>query len=446
MSRAWSFVVLVLLVLSVLPASASPRAVAPAALDREFMGMVIRDPWYDFGTNPNDPNGPNQDFQDTMGATLAQAGVRWVRLEFHIPVPINGPQDAVDYEIGKYAYFINTVAPTHGLKVLALLNFGMMLSDQGAPIDPCDLNKPTSTSARFGGGVNQYMETWLDRALRIADTFTDKIAAYEILNEENRLSACGTLSSQFSSAIEPAVEGRLITKFYRFCKGIQPLPPGEPAHGCADAAIILGGIHPHGSSPPNNPNQVLKTDVDYLQAIYTDPNSFAAFKNDLAHPYYPVDGVGYHPYPEEIQPSLADERINGRLPFIRQVLKNVGDGSKQFWITEVGYNIAYYKNSLSGQEPFLRDVYTSLAARRLDNGQPEVANVFWFKYEDFPPESGPSAQQWGIVHIPFTPGSCPGGACYDIGGTPSLYRPSFWAYRELAGLPVYRTYMAIVGH
>ena len=31
----------------------------PAALNRELMGMVIRDPWYDFGTNPRYPNKPN---------------------------------------------------------------------------------------------------------------------------------------------------------------------------------------------------------------------------------------------------------------------------------------------------------------------------------------------------------------------------------------------------
>ena len=61
----------------------------PAALSNpDFMGMVIRDPWYDFGTNPAFPDQPNQAFQDTMGATLARMGVRWVRLDFHIVVPL----------------------------------------------------------------------------------------------------------------------------------------------------------------------------------------------------------------------------------------------------------------------------------------------------------------------------------------------------------------------
>jgi hypothetical protein len=93
----------------------------------------------------------------------------------------------------------------------------------------------------------------------------------------------------------------------------------------------------------------------------------------------------------------------------------------------------------------MQDVYTTLSSRQLDaqlcGGAPEVANVFWFKYEDFPPATGPSAQQWGIVRIPLLGGNCEGG-CYEPSGKPLFYRQSFWAYRELAGLPVYRTYLS----
>ena len=93
----------------------------------------------------------------------------------------------------------------------------------------------------------------------------------------------------------------------------------------------------------------------------------------------------------------------------------------------------------------MRDVYESLAQRTLPGGQPEVANVFWFKYEDFPPDSGPRAQHWGVVQIPFTTGDCPGGACYDLSGKPAVYRGSYFAYRELAGAPMARTYVPLVG-
>lgn len=434
MSRVWSFLALVLLALAVAPADGAPRTTAPAALDSEFMGMVIRDPWYDFDTNPSYPNAPNQDFQDRMGATLATAGVRWVRLDFHIV----GNDPAA--EIAKNDYFIQTVAPRHGLKVLALLSFDLL---QG--VDAHQLNNPSSISSKYGGGVNQYMDTWLTRALMIADRYGDAIAAYEVLNEENRL-AQYVPGGPSGDAIQPEITARLLTKFYRFCRN---LGPTDGPHGCAQARIILGGLHPRGTSNPTDPNQIVMTDAEYLRRVYdkdTASSPFVYFKNNYSPDgTYPVDGIGYHPYPEEIRPSLADARINGRLPVMRQALQDVNDPYKQFWITEVGYNVAYYKNSPAGLEPFLRDVYTSLAARRLANDQPEVANVFWFKYEDFPPATGPNAQQWGVVRIPFATGPCPGGVCYDVNGTPALYRPSFWAYRELAGLPVYRTYAPLAG-
>ena len=113
-------------------------------------------------------------------------GVRWVRLDFHIVVPladVNVDQTAaIDAEIAKNDYFINEVAPRHNLKVLALLSFDLLQAT-----DAHALNSTVSETSPFGGGVNKYMHAWLTRALRIADRYRDKIAAYEVLNEENRL-------------------------------------------------------------------------------------------------------------------------------------------------------------------------------------------------------------------------------------------------------------------
>jgi hypothetical protein len=414
-------------------ASAMPARAAPVTPNREFMGMSIRDPWYEFNTNPNYPNTANEAFQEEMGATLELAGVRWVRMEFHIPATISATE-AISAEIEKNSYFIETVAPTHHLKILALLGFDLLRGT-----NPRALNDSHAVPSHYGGGVNQYMDSWLTRALMIADRYSDKIAAYEVLNEENRLPQYSP-GGPAGDAISAAITARLLTKFYRFCKNIEPT--GEN-HGCTNAKIILGGLHPRGTTSPT-----VISDAQYIRDIYDINNSaspFMSFKSNHPDIGYPVDGIGYHPYPEEIQPSLADVRINNRLPIIRQTLTDVGDPYKQFWITEVGYNVAYYKNTLAGQEPFLRDVYTSLKARQLTNSAgPEVANVFWFKYEDFPPTTGPNVQQWGIVHIPIlADGGCEGG-CYDPSGVPSFYRPSFWAYRELAGLPVYRALLPII--
>src|SRR5829696_1710129 len=180
MTRAATFFFLLMIFTAALPAGAAPRAqaapaIAPGLSNPDFMGMVIRDPWYDFGTNPAFPNQPNQAFQDTMGAALAGMGVRWVRLDFHIVVPladVNVDQTAaINAEIAKNDYFINKVAPRHNLKVLALLSFDLLQATDAHLLN----TGPFTETSKFGGGVNKYMHAWLTRALHIADSYRDKI-------------------------------------------------------------------------------------------------------------------------------------------------------------------------------------------------------------------------------------------------------------------------------
>jgi len=445
MTRLFAIVIVLLSIMAVLPATAAPPAAAPGATNPDFMGMVIRDPWYDFGTNPGAPNEPNRLFQDAMGANLENIGVGWVRLDFHIPGGYGISDAQVDAEIAKNDYFINEVAPRHNLKILALLSFDIIQD-----INPRELNcvkntEPgrcilTDKETKFGGGVNIYMHTWLTRALQIADRYRDDIAGYEVLNEQNRLPQYGG-TGPAGDDIKPEITGRLLTKFYRFCKNIDPT---NENHGCsASTKIILGGIHPRGTGG----STITMTDAQYLAAIYNDPSSFGAFK--ASNNFYPVDGIGYHPYPQEIRLSPNDIFVNKGIARMRTVLNSV-DPNQQFWITEVGYNVGFdpdgSKNPLplqteAGQAAFMTDVYASLFQRQLANSQPEVANVFWFKYEDFPPATGSNAQQWGVVRIPFTEGGsvnggpCLGGACYATDGQPAFVRQSYLAYRELAGLP-----------
>ena len=439
MTRAAAFLLLIVTLAAALPAGAAPRAqaapaAAPGASNPDFMGMVIRDPWYDFGTHPAFPSQPNKPFQDTMGLTLSNMGVRWVRLDFHIVVPLADTtvdqSQAIDAEIAKNDYFINVVAPRNNLKILALLSFDILQAT-----DAHELNSTVGEASSFGGGVNKYMHAWLTRALRIADRYRNRIAAYEVLNEENRLPRY-LPNGPVADAIAPAITGRLLTKFYRFCKNIDPT---NEDHGCTpETKIILGGIHPRGTLDAKAPNP---TDAQYLQQIYADKTSFVDFK--AAHGFFPVDGIGYHPYPQEIKLSPNDVLVDRGMNRMRAVLDTVDPG-QQFWVTEVGYNTGFDVDGPNkptpvqtdaGQIAFMRDVYNSLFARG------DVANVFWFKYEDFPPASGANAQRWGVVRIPFTTGACPGGACYDLNGTPALYRGSYLAYRELAGIASNRIYV-----
>jgi hypothetical protein len=431
------------------PAAGAPPAVQaqPAALDPDFMGMAIRDPWYEFNTNPAYPNAANRAFLDAMGTNLATMGVRWVRLEFHIPVPVDSPDlGAVDWEIGKNDYFINEVAPRHGFKVLGLLGFGLVPWS-----DPRGLNSTTYIASAYGGAVNRYMDTWLTRALRIADRYRDRIAGYEILNEQNRLPQFGG-TGPVGDSIAPVVTARLMTKFYRFCKNIEP---GDQNHGCQpETRIIFGGLHPRGTSDPANQGRIVMTDVQYVEQAFSDGGDRNPFREFAAKwGYFPVDGMGYHPYPEEIRLSPNDVLVDRGINRMRQALASVADPCMPFWVTEIGYNVGFDPDGAknprppqteAGQATFLQDVYTTLAARRLPagcGGGREVANVFWFKYEDFPPAEDIKdskgnvlvpAQKWGVVRIPFD-----GNGSYDVNGTPSRYRMAFSTYRALAGAVVY---------
>lgn len=439
------------------PARAAADNQPAATLDPEFMGMVIRDPWYEAGGDPTKPTQVNTTFLDSEGRELANLGVRWVRLDVQIVVPPETPSDKVlglvQAELAKNDYFINVVAPRHSLKVLALLSFDLL---KGSAY-PSALNSSASVASRFGGGVNAYMDTWLTRALLVADRYGSNIAAYEVLNEQNRLTKPQidpepkNTSMKEGDGIAPAILGRLITKFYRFCRGID-VPADEQSHGCKDASIIMGGLHPRGSSFRGNQ----PTDAVYLSEVYNDAASFKGFYDLYGR--WPLDGIGYHPYPEEIRQSRpADVYVDEGIERIRAALENAprNDGGENaactpMWITEVGYNVGQVVNRVtqteSGQAAFLQDIYTSLAGLRVCGSQVAVPHIFWFKYEDFPPASGVNAQRWGLVRIPFTTGPCPGGECYAVDGVPAERRQAYLTYRELAGLPIQRISLSIIAN
>ncbi|KAB8140499.1 hypothetical protein F8S13_23795 [Chloroflexia bacterium SDU3-3] len=426
MRRLTFGLVLLLMLASTLAGADTPAAARggmPQQISRaSFVGMVVRDPFYEFGSDPANPAATNAAFQDEMGRMLAMAGVQWVRLEIHLGDDVQG-------DLAKHDYFINTVAPRHGFKVLALLAFDVV-RDRNLWDLNCLQAECMVGGSKYGGGVNSFMQQWLDRSLMVADRYGSRIAAYEVLNEQNRLPPSGL-------GIEPTITGRLMTKFYRFCHGIGT-PAGE-SHGCGQSQIVLGGLHPRGTGDPTKPSTIKLTDAQYLAAIYSDPSSFASFYKSYG--YYPLDGVGYHPYPEEVRLSLPRQvYVDTGIQRMLKVL-DAYDPSKPLWITEIGYNLAFAGNDPSQLGAFVRDIYTTLAQ------QPRIANVFWFKYEDFAPAEGSNAQKWGMVRIPFTAdASRPDGVRYQAQGQPAEVRTTFSVLRELTGTPLFpaRAYLPMV--
>ncbi len=374
---------------------------------RAMTGMVIRDPWYDYGTMPGYPNVPNIVAQERMGAMLAAMGVRWVRLAFHI----EGSDAYSITQVARNDYFINHIAPRYNLNVLGLLSYGLMRDQH-----PGVLATPNmGYDPVYGDNINPNMRTWLDRARMITNRYQGRIAAYELFNEQNRITD--------TEALSPTVTAHLHTTLYHFFHHVDGAQPGDQSWR-EHVPIVVGGLHPYGPMPPGDTYSF--TDVRYLRQMYAS-DAFQDYRQRYGH--FPVDGVGYHPYPKEIFVGPDDdiERMLTRLDTIRATLAEVGDPDVPFWITEIGYNAAYGEQTEQGQADFLQAVFTHLTDRE------DVATVFWFKYEDFPPAEGPNAHQWGVVQIPFVEQPCPGQACYDAAGRPSKVRPSFWTYRQLTG-------------
>jgi hypothetical protein len=314
--------------------------------------------------------------------------------------------------------------------VLGLLSFGLIRRSDPREV----LTTTVRVDPLYGGGVNDYMKAWLDRARLVAARYEGRVSAYEVLNEQNRLPPNGQ-PGVGGDAVTASIAARLHTKFYRFFKQEDAKLPGQEWRGAVP--VIVGGLHPRGTSQPSP-----VTDIEYLKQLYAS-DGFQGFKS--ANGRFPLDGIAYHPYPEEIRQSRrgpVDQYVLPRMKDVRAAIDSFYavpfEQPPQFWITEIGYNAGYLKQTEAGQAEFMRDVYTQMAARG------DVANVFWFKYEDFPPAEGPNAQKWGIVRIPFTiDQSCPGGACYDPTGQPSQVRATYIVYRELAGLPVYHTQLPL---
>lgn len=422
--------------------------------------MVVRDPHYEWRTNPDYP-GANQAFMDEMGQNLQLAGVEWVRIEFRAEDAGSDVPGQVRLE--QYDYFINTVAPKYGFKVVALLATQLVhaqkdrqilkpnTSDQyfklGDYIEPelFDTGQRTDDPL-YGGNVNDYMRIWLDNAFAIARRFPydghKGIAAFEVLNEENRY-----IGGE-GKGMEPRNVAELLTKFYRIYRR-----GGDDMFGPAskDVQIILGGIHPGRCDDCATTNGSRMTDRQYLDAIYTSP-AFSSYKTTYGR--FPLDGVGYHPYPSEVANGLVDDEYSGygelpripqRMSDIRAVMTRYGDTANKIWVTEIGDRGAPRDiDNQRRQAQFMKTIYWMLWRQRAF-----VQNVFWFKYEDFavPADSNATGpENWGIVRlVPRTPTTeCP--ICeYSAVGEVQVFKQAFVTYANISryglGLAEYPVYM-----
>jgi hypothetical protein len=382
------------------------------ASERELFGMVMRDPFYEFNTDRvNFPNATNRTALERQAAELAAAGVRWVRMEFF--ADYDGSVKAGDINWEKYDWFIKECAPKYGLKVLALLNVGMV-AHEGQTVRTLALNDPPDGGgSNPGDGSNHFIRVFTGRAQAIAFRYGSAISAYEIINEPN-ISWDLWLDSRLGSAeITPERYSALITNAYKGIKNIAPA-----------SEVIVGGMLI--GSPPEGQDH---DQFDYLYQLYVSPwvekYRTGGHSSNTGWNVVPWDGVALHPYFMESGKLFALMR-----DFARK-LQDRGDFKSKLWVTEVGAEAKPPSGLESepdqqelNQAHYLREVYTGILndpALRAN-----VPHVFWFKYEDFVP--GNYTHNYGLVRLSETAS----GKEYNPSGKVRVHKLAYHTYQEIA--------------
>jgi hypothetical protein len=347
----------------------------------DFFGVVGRDPWFEWKTDPvNFPNEVNRAALEGMARDLAAAGAGWVRIEMraeHDPGNLTGP-GYINY--AKYDWFVRECAPKYGLKVLMLLGSGLLDDPE---VDPTvrflRINDPPDRP----DGTNHYIRLYTARAKEVADHYGSAVAAYEVLNEPNSNDILYRESNYTDPELKPENFGALLAEVYGAIKPIHP-----------QVQLVVGGLI-HGRRASGS-----SADFDYLYVLYRTRRiqEYRASKGR-----FPFDGVAIHAYFIDTPRAVVDH-----LWQLNFVIRDAGDTSK-LWLTEIGiagtppplqpgFLAAVPTPSERQQAQFLRELLSMLLAET----RSMVANVFWFKYEDFPLPNG--WVEFGLVRLPITKG------------------------------------------
>lgn len=175
-------------------------------------------------------------------------------------------------------------------------------------------------AAAPGGEYPKNPQDFADFMSAMASHFKGKVQAYEAWNEENFAREVG------AGNINPGNYVELLKKAYPAIKAADPA-----------AIVVSGAPTPTGVNDPN----IAERDLTYLQQMY-------GYQNGVVKGYFDVLGAHNEPYwnPPDQTAATATNTSYANDPsfFFRQVedyhnlMVQVGDGSKQIWETEIGYD------------------------------------------------------------------------------------------------------------
>jgi hypothetical protein len=180
------------------------------------------------------------------------------------------------------------------------------------------------------GGMPKDKQLFATFAGKVAARYKDKVAAYEVWNEEN-------LAGETGGTVNPGEYAELLKASFPAIKVADP-----------QALVVFGGLTPTGE---NNPALAID-DAIYLKQIY-------AYNSGEIKQYFDILGIhatGTLNPPETLfpekpgpGPGYFDNRsfYFRRAEDLRKVMEDAGDGRKQAWITEFGWST---KNAAKGYE------------------------------------------------------------------------------------------------
>ncbi len=384
-----------LFAISLLPIGPSTALAArDTSNPHDFFGIVGQDPWYQYNADPaNYPNDVNHTFDENMLAGMASLGAGWVRIEFHAEYDQAKGPGRIDY--AKFDWFIDTLAPKYGIKVLAVLGTGV-LGDYDPTYQFQHINDTPSAD-----GSNYYSQAYEQRVKEIVDRYGDHVAAYEILNEPNASELLDQETSGRVQEVNPEIYGKIISDVYRINK---------PAH--PNVQFVVGSLL-HRDAQLNGGHFAWMTQVYQSSAV-------KAYLKEFGHT--PDDAVSIHPYGLTPNDVLTETKT---LHDLQVTNKDAGS----VWITEIGFpaqppdwnsdGIMDPTSSEQEQANFLGQIYTLLRDQA-----PWVDRVFWFKYEDF--GAAGVWSNWGLVRLQES------SFRYGPDATPWPRKEAFAVYQSLA--------------
>lgn len=383
-----------------LPVASSPQSVAmiPGSAPPDFFGVVARDPFYEWNTNPRSP-GSNTEFLENMAREIKFMGARYVRIEFRADTKAGTRGGEINY--AKYDVFINEIAPRYGLKILGLLGYGMVNWEGPGDIDLRfeHYNDPADQA----NGTNPLMRMYAFRARDTIARYGNNVAAWEMLNEINYWQGV---------TLRPDAMGALMVYTFGLGKTANP-----------NAQILVGA--------QLDPNDVATiAPFIYLESFLRSRPVQDYINRPRPEPFdkipFPWDGIAWHPYFYDVADSIKS------VENVISAIRRIGDTHSKIWITEVG-RPAHIAGGACGeteeekfQANFLNEFYTQMINKHVN----DIAAVFWFKYEDFYDEKG-QPLPYGLVRLE-------GNGGYSASGKVTRYKPAYYMYQRLAGpdLPV----------